>query len=323
MKEIIISENEAGQRFDKYLDKYFKDAPKSFIYKMLRKKNITRNGKKAEGSEKLVSGDIIKMFLADDTIDKFRGNAEITTVKRHIELDIIYEDENIIVVNKPVGMLSQKSEPHDESLNEYIIDYLLSDGKADKDTLRTFKPSICNRLDRNTSGIVLAGVSLKGLQTLSFMLKDRSLQKYYYCIVDGVMRESQKINGYLRKSLSDNHVEIRDKMFDDASYIETYYEPVKDNGRITLLKVKLITGKTHQIRAHLAWIGHGIIGDYKYGNSKVNNYFNKKYGCRSQLLHAGEVVFPDVEGELSYLSGMNLKAGFTKMFYDILKGEFE
>lgn len=323
MKEIIISENEAGQRFDKYLDKYFKDAPKSFIYKMLRKKNITRNGKKAEGSEKLVSGDVIKLFLADDTIEKFRGNVGIITVKRHIELDIIYEDKNILVVNKPVGILSQKSGSQDESLNEYIIDYLLSGGKINEDDLRTFKPSICNRLDRNTSGIVLAGISLKGLQTLSFMLKDRSLQKYYYCIVNGVMKEPHKIDGYLRKNASDNHVEIKDEMFEGASYIETYYEPVKDNGRITLLKVKLITGKTHQIRAHLAWIGHGIIGDYKYGNSKVNDYFNKKYGCRSQLLHAGEVIFPDMEGELSYLSGMNLKAGFTKMFDNILKGEFE
>lgn len=323
MKEIIISENEAGQRFDKYLDKYFKDAPKSFIYKMLRKKNITRNGKKAEGSEKLIKGDVVKMFLSDDTIEKFRGNGNAYTVSKHVKLDIIYEDNNIIAVNKPVGMLSQKSKPDDESLNEYIIDYLISGGKMDKEDLRTFKPSICNRLDRNTGGIVLAGCSLKGTQALSCMLKDRSLQKYYYCIVNGVMKEPQKIDGYLLKSTSDNHVEIRDESFNGASYIETYYEPIKDNGSITLLKVKLITGKTHQIRAHLSWTGHSIIGDYKYGDADSNVYYRKKYGCSSQLLHAGEVIFPDVKGELSYLSGMKLMAGFTKMFDDILKGEFE
>lgn len=323
MKEIIISENEAGQRFDKYLDKYFKDAPKSFIYKMLRKKNITRNGKKATGSEKLAEGDIIKMFLADDTIEKFRGNADVLIVKKHIDLDIIYEDNNVIVVNKPVGMLSQKSEPQDVSLNEYILDYLLSSKKTDMESLRTFKPSVCNRLDRNTSGIVLAGVSLKGVQTLSKILKDRSIHKYYYCIVDGIMKESQVIEGYLKKNVSDNRVLITNNPVEGASYIKTLYEPVKDNGSITLLKVELITGKPHQIRAHLAYIHHGIIGDYKYGSRKINDYYRGKYGCNSQLLHAAEVIFPDIDGELSYLSGMVLKAGLPELFENVLKGEFE
>lgn len=323
MREIIISENEAGQRFDKYLSKYLKDAPKSFLYKMLRKKNIIRNGKKAEGNEKLATGDVIKFFLSEDTIEKFRGNKKEWIVKSPVHLDIIYEDYHIIAVNKPVGMLSQKANSEDESLNEYVINYLIDTGKIKTEELKTFKPSICNRLDRNTSGIVLAGCSLKGSQVLSAMLKDRSLHKYYYCIVDGVMKSPQQVEGYLKKHENENRVEIKEKEFTGASYIKTYYEPIKDNGKVTLLKVELITGKTHQIRSHLAWCGHGIIGDWKYGKRQINDIYKRKYGLTSQLLHAGEVQFPNIEGELSYLSGMHLKAQYTKGFSEILEGEFE
>lgn len=323
MREIIIGENEAGQRFDKYLFKYLKDAPKSFIYKMLRKKNITRNGKKADGSEKLDTGDVVKLFLADDTIEKFKGTVKEFTVKKHIELDIIYEDENILAVNKPSGILSQKSVPEDESLNEYIIDYLLKSGRLTYGDLNTFRPSVCNRLDRNTSGIVLAGCSLKGIQELSAMFKERSIDKYYYCFADGVMKHPHMVEGYLKKSDAGNYVEIKDRPYKGAFYIKTYYEPVKDNGKITFLKVKLITGKTHQIRSHLSFEGHGIIGDYKYGNRKANEYFREKYGVKDQLLHAAQMIFPETEGELSYLAGLNISAELPADFKNILKGEFE
>lgn len=323
MKEIIIGENEAGQRFDKFLFKYLKDAPKSFIYKMLRKKNITRNGKKADGSEKLDAGDVVKLFLADDTVEKFKGSVKKFTVKKNIDLDIIYEDENILAVNKPSGILSQKSVPEDESLNEYIIDYLLKSGRLTYDDLNTFRPSVCNRLDRNTSGIVLAGCSLKGIQELSSMFKERSIDKYYYCFADGVMKHSDMVEGYLKKSDTGNYVEIKDKPYEGSAYIKTYYEPVKDNGKITFLKVKLITGKTHQIRSHLSFTGHGIIGDYKYGNRKANEYFREKYGIKDQLLHAAQMIFPETEGELSYLAGLNITAELPMEFKNILKGEFE
>ena len=150
MQEIIVSANEAGQRFDKLLAKYLNEAPKSFLYKMLRKKNIVLNGKKATGNEKLEVGDSIKLFLADETIEKF-SKVQIQHTKK--KLDVIYEDDHILLINKPAGMLSQKAEAKDESLVEHVISYMLDSGQLTEADLRSFKPSICNRLDRNTSGL--------------------------------------------------------------------------------------------------------------------------------------------------------------------------
>ena len=159
MQEIKITEQEAGQRFDKLLGKYLNKAPKSFLYKMLRKKNITLNGKKASGNEKLAKGDCVKLFLSDETIQKF---SETFSGYTNVSLDILYEDEDIILINKPVGMLSQKAARSDESLVEHLISYLIQSHALTEEDLRTFRPSICNRLDRNTSGIVAAGGRLSG-----------------------------------------------------------------------------------------------------------------------------------------------------------------
>lgn len=182
MQEIIISANEAGQRFDKLLGKYLNEAPKSFIYKMLRKKNIVLNGKKATGNEKLELGDHVKLFLADETIEKF---SKVKIQKTNTRLDILYEDENILLINKPVGMLSQKATKKDESLIEHVISYLLDTNQLEKAALRSFKPSVCNRLDRNTSGLVVAGKSLAGLQKMGALFKERTMKKYYRCLVVG------------------------------------------------------------------------------------------------------------------------------------------
>ncbi len=323
MKELIIGANEEGQRIDKYLEKYFKAAPKSFIYKMLRKKNITHNGKKSAGNEKLAAGDSVKLFLSDETIEKFRGNDVDFSVKKKVDLSIVYEDENIIIVNKPQGMLSQKADNTTDSLNEYIIDYLLDKKAVTKESLKTFRPSVCNRLDRNTSGMVLAGKSLKGSRYLSEILRERTMDKYYYCISKGVMTESKKVEGYLYKDEKKNKVMISKKNMENSSHIITAYEPIKNNGKITVLKVKLITGKTHQIRAHLASCGHAIIGDYKYGDSELNSYYEKKYRCKSQLLHAGIVRFPHTEGEMSYLSGKEFRCEPGNVFKKVLEGEFD
>ncbi len=322
MKSLIVNQNEAGQRLDKFLGKYFNLAGKGFLYKMLRKKNITLNGKKCDGSEKLAPGDEIKLFLSEETIEKF-SQVKVQPVKK-TRLSIVYEDQHIVLINKPSGMLSQKAKDTDESLVEYLIDYLLDSGQLSREQLRSFRPSVCNRLDRNTSGLVAAGKSLAGLQQLSAMFKDRSMHKYYLCVVSGQVREKQLIDGYLKKDERTNQVKIFRQQVEGSLPIRTEYEPLAYRQGFTLLKVTLISGRTHQIRAHLSSIGHPIAGDYKYGNPKVNERVKAEYGVHSQMLHSWMLVFPDMEKPLEDLSQRSFTAAppgvFSRMFPEIIKG---
>lgn len=366
MKQFSVQQNEAGQRLDKLLGKILNKAPKSFIYKMLRKKNITLNGKKADGSEKLSVSDQITLFLSDDTMELFnepRKEVEIDTTKVERNVDVIYEDKHILIVNKPLGVLSQKAEKEDVSMVEYIISYLLQSQQISNEQLNSFKPAICNRLDRNTGGILIAGKSLLGLQEMARLLKERSLNKYYLCIVKGKVDNKKRIEGYLSKDEEKNQVKIYKNQIENTEYICTEYEPIaysknalidetiakeeayirnlkkvswenansnssfnkkeeETEGIYTLLQVKLITGKSHQIRAHLSSIGHPIIGDYKYGDQKINHYFKRKYNLTHQLLHSHRMVFPSIAGELSYLSGKEFVAEVPELFGMIKKDLF-
>lgn len=323
MKEIIIKGNEAGQRFDKYLKKYFSEAPGSFIYKMLRKKNITLNGKKADGSEKLNLGDSVKLFMADDTIEKFRGSVHTkikTTELPKVELDIVYEDENVLFLNKPSGMLSQKAEAKDVSVIEYVTEYLVNTEQITEEELKTFHPAVCNRLDRNTSGLITAGKSLAGLQIMSELFKDRTLKKYYLCIVRGKIEKPQYIKGFLKKDEKTNKVEILKNAFGkNVMPIETEYLPIAWNQEMTLLKVHLITGRTHQIRAHLSSVGHPLLGDYKYGNKKWNDIYKKKYKIEDQMLHAYELMLPEIKKPLDKLSEKTFRAKIPEIFWRLIK----
>lgn len=326
MREIVINHNEAGQRLDKFLGKYLKLAPKAFPYKMMRKKNITLNGKRCDGSERLQKGDRVKFFLAEETIEKF-SQIKVQQVKKK-SLDIIYEDDHVLLINKPAGMLSQKAKDTDESLVEYLIDYLLDSGQLQPEELRGFRPSVCNRLDRNTSGLVAAGKSLAGLQILSEIFKNRSLHKYYLCGVAGHVREKSRIEGILVKDERKNQVKVslfrEEKLRGEGvkgigagSAICTEYEPLVCENGYTLLRVRLITGKTHQIRAHLAFAGHPLVGDYKYGDRAVNEEAARLYGIRSQMLHSYEMVFPPVPEPLSCLSGKSFVAPVPKEFESV------
>lgn len=320
MKEFQIRDNEAGQRFDKYLSKLLRNAPKSFFYKMLRKKNITLNGKKATGNEKLEAGDQVKLFLSDETFDKF--SQQDKAARAVTTLDVFYEDADVLLINKPAGMLSQPDDTKEPSMVEYVIGYLLEKGELTEEDLWTFRPSVCNRLDKNTSGIIAAGKSLVGLQELSELFHDRTVHKEYLCIVKGVLHEKKHIKGYLYKDTKQNKVAIYKQKQKEAQPIETVYEPLDDNGEVTLLKVGLITGRTHQIRAHLASEGHPLAGDTKYGQDAFNRRYREKYQLKHQLLHAFRLSFPDgMEGRLSDLSGKCFRAPLPAQFERIIKEE--
>lgn len=308
MKEFTISPAESGQKTIKYCIKLLPNAGTGFLYKMFRKKNITLNGKKADGTEVLKEKDVLRFFFSDETFEKFSGrtvekttenkqkNSEFTFQKERI----IYEDEHILLYNKPVGLLSQKAAPQDISLNELFLDYVVNSkpvtNAADTDNLfPVSRPSICNRLDRNTSGIVICGKTYQGLRTMNTMIAERKIGKFYHCIVAGRVSEPILLKGYLKKDEKTNKVEIKKQPFEGASYIETEILPVKTGTNASLLEVHLITGKTHQIRSHLAFLGHPIIGDHKYGNAGTNETYKQKYGLKFQLLHAYRLVLNDRE----------------------------
>ena len=293
MQELTITDLEAGQRLNKYMMKYLNQAPSSFIYKMLRKKNITRNGKKASGDEILECGDVIKVFLADETIEKFRV-VQASKQTSGITLQILYQDPDILAVHKPVGVLSQKAQKDDYSINEAILDYCLSMRILTVKQLETFHPSISNRLDRNTSGIILAGISLKGSQTLARILKGHSCEKYYYTIVAGEMKQRIHEKAYIVKDTKKNQSKIQKLENPGASMIETAFTPLCVKNGFTLLQVQLFTGKSHQIRAHLQSLGYPMAGDTKYGNPAVNRKLRERYHLNHQLLHAGRLVLPDI-----------------------------
>lgn len=344
MQLVTIDKNQSGQRLDKFLHKYLPAAGTSFLYKMLRKKNITLNGKKAEGKEILSLGDEVKFFFAEETILKFSGKTTAGNTDNCAEyihayemlsgITVIYEDENVLFLNKPAGILTQKAKEDDMSLNEWMIGYLLENGSISKETLHSFHPSVCNRLDRNTSGLVLCGKSLVGSQELSRLIKDRRIKKFYLTICVGKLDKGADLEGYLVKNHKTNKVTvmnangkksasteaaIKSNKF-EGEYIHTKYKSLSFTKEYTLLEVELITGKTHQIRSHLASIGHPIIGDFKYGDRAVNGQFKERFGLQYQLLHAYRVVFPKLKGALEDLSEKEFIAPCPELFEEICKG---
>lgn len=311
MRTLQVGPREAGQRLDRLLEKYMQLAPKSFIYKMLRKKNIKLNHGRASGSERLEDGDEITLYLSDDTIDGFCRERR-QAVSDRVSLDIVFEDEDILVINKPTGMLSQKADKDDVSLVEYVEGYL-----AEASGTGVFRPGICNRLDRNTSGLVVAGKSVQGLQWMNQLFRQRDLKKYYLCLVYGKVDRETRLKGYLRKDKQRNVVEVLERQTPGAAKIETAYLPLGQaqyqGENYTLLQVHLITGRSHQIRAHLASIGHPIVGDMKYGQK------GKSGLARHQLLHAWrlELGTPDYLPER--YQGCCFEAGLPERFAGILQ----
>ena len=316
MRQLTVHKNDENQRLDKYLKKYLKEAPGSFIYKMLRKKNIVLNGKKADGTEKLIAGDEIKLFFAEETLQKFTGEDTSAPVLQFPQKDlhILFEDEDVLLINKPAGELSQKAEANDVSMNEYALGYLQKTGAITEESLKVFKPSVCNRLDRNTSGILIVAKTYQAAREFGEALQKRSVRKFYRCIVKGEVKKSETIDGYLWKDEKTNKVQIFKEKREGASEIHTAYRPIKCENGLTLLEVHLITGRTHQIRAHLSSIGHSILGDPKYGDKKLSEKWKVKY----QLLHACRLELDGFTGDFAKYNGKIITADVPKAFQKII-----
>lgn len=325
MKQLHITEYEAGQRLDRMLAKVFSQAGKGFLYKMLRKKNIVLNGKRAEGNEALKAGDVITVYFSDETYEKLSAAAkeavpripEQKKERRTQVPDVVYEDKHVLILHKPAGMLSQKAEETDDSLVDFVREYMIQRGELTSERLKTFRPGICNRLDRNTEGLVIAGKTILGLQTMSELLRDRGLDKYYLCVVQGTVDRPMHLKGYLQKDNEKNIVTITKGPEGEA--IETEYVPLAVTKAGTLLEVKLITGKSHQIRAHLASAGHPIAGDVKYGNAEYNRLMRERFGVRHQMLIAYRMVFPELPEEFAGLSKQEVKTELPAVFAHFCK----
>ena len=300
MKEFIIQKNEENQRFDKYLKKLLPNATTSFLYKMMRKKNIVINKKKVEGNEKLKAGDVVSIFLSDETFEKFHVNLEV--LKKEYDtlkalslkgLKIVYEDSEMIIADKPYNMLSQKASEKDLSANEHLLGYMINKGDLSFEEYQTFKPSVVNRLDRNTTGLILFGKTLHALQELGEGIRERNIDKFYRAVVAGELKEELNLKGYLLKDEKSNKVSFHKEQVEGSYYIETGVKPIKTSNGLTLVEIHLITGKTHQIRLHLSTIGHPILGDMKYGNDNINKKYYESHKVNHQLLHAYRLEFPN------------------------------
>ncbi len=308
MRELIVTKKEEGMVLSKYLQKTFEKMPSSILYKLFRKKYFEVGDKKAKGNEILKVGDKIKVFLSDDTYNKFLKERDaveyddrIISVKQ-IRDRIIYEDDNIIVYNKEIGLLSQSDNSKNLSVNSILNDYISS-----KRVEAGFTPSIVNRLDRNTSGLIIFAKTYLAAKEISLMIKKRLIDKRYLAIVNGVMEKDHDIlTQLLKKDENNNKVYIKDykgKEEDNYTKVSLEYKAIKKYKDRSILDIKLITGKSHQIRAQLAHIGHPLIGDKKYMPIEMYRENVKKYGAKTQKLLCYKIKFGSFEDErLTYLN---------------------
>lgn len=322
MREITVDKNESEQRLDRFLKKYLGEATQGFIYKMIRKKNIKVNNSKVKPETTIFEGDIIQLYLSDETIEKF------ITKEREIKSDlipnIIYEDKNIILINKPAGILSHGAKgDFEENIVDSMISYLIQKGEYAPRVEKTFTPSICNRLDRNTSGIIIGAKNYQALKDMNKAIKNGKVRKFYKTIVKGTIKEEFTNTAHLLKDEDKNKVEIRSKNFEGSKEITTVVKPIKSRNGYSLLEIELITGRTHQIRGHLASLGYPVIGDRKYGDKKINKRFKDEYSLDNQWLHGYRVELNGLENEMEYLNGKEFTSMVSGKIGEIERDLFE
>ena len=306
MKEFTIKKNDAGQRLDKFLTKAVKGLPMSLMYKYIRTKKIKVNRARTEQKYVLQEGDIVQLFIKDEFFDSpERDDSALASIKP--KLTVVYEDENIILVNKRPGVLvHEDDEARDNTLIMHIKAYLYQKGEYDPENEQSFAPALCNRIDRNTGGIVIGAKNAEALRVMNEKIKNDEISKFYYCAVHGKMpKKADTLTGFLLKDSDKNQVKIFDRQVKGSKNIITKYKVVSEKNGNSLLEIELVTGRTHQIRAHLSYIGHPLLGDGKYGVNKDDRAKGYKY----QALYAYRLRFDfnDDSGALGYLRGKEVK----------------
>ncbi|MFA6941940.1 MAG: RluA family pseudouridine synthase [Clostridiaceae bacterium] len=312
---ITIGPNEKGQSIDKFLKKWLKDVPLSAIFRAIRKGDIRVNGKKIKDKYILEDGDAIEAkYIKSENKKEF--------IRIDQKLKITYEDDNILVVEKKPGILVHKGEKIEETLTDQVLSYLFDKGDYQPEKEATFSPSPCNRLDRNTSGLVIFAKNYQALINLNQMIRDRKIEKYYMALIKGKLKDGL-YEGYIKKDERINKSVVIKEEEEGAKNISMNIKTETTCGSFSLIEIELMTGRSHQIRAHLNSLGHAIIGDPKYGDKEINNYFNNKYSLEYQYLYAYKLIFRDCPDYLSYLNNETILESIPPIYKRIKKEVFK
>ncbi len=321
MRAFTVNENDEGQRLDKFISKVVRGMPPSLMYKYIRKKRIKVNGKRTEEKYRLLLGDMVELYIPDEFFSVSAGTSEYR--RACSDLDVVYEDKNLLLVNKRPGVLvhtgdegdpSRSPEAERETLIFRIKSYLVSTGEYSPEDENSFSPALCNRIDRNTGGIVVAAKNAVALRAVNEAIRDREIHKYYLCAAHGIpTRREDTLHGYLVKNHKTNMVSVSKSPVRGAKEIVTGYRVIAENRRedLALLEISLLTGRTHQIRAHMASIGHPLLGDGKYG---INGE-DRKRGYKCQALCSYAVEFASHNKDLEYMYGRKLTVDPNSVFF--------
>lgn len=317
MRQISVREEESGQRLDKFLRRYLPAAPVNLLYKMLRRKNITVNQKKTDGSYILQNGDRIEIYFSEETFSAFQqtGSAALqSTEGSAVSGRVVYESEQVLLLNKPAGWLSQKSGVSDVSAAEKVTAYLLDTGKKTPEDLLLYRPGPANRLDRNTSGMMVFPLSLAAAREISELFRNRTVDKKYLALVRGEWKEEKHLRAWIERDGAGNRSAVFEEKRDGREPVELHIRPLQIVNRFSLLLVTLLTGKTHQIRAQLQNAGYPLVGDPKYGTIEHAD----RALLKRQFLHAWKLTFPEMKGLLQDVSGRTFTAPLPQDLAELL-----
>ncbi|MCB2291285.1 RluA family pseudouridine synthase [Clostridium sp. CS001] len=314
---IEIGANEAGQRTDKFMRKVLGDVPLSRIYKAFRKGDIRVNGNKINEKHSLVEGDIVETKYITSDVKK----EEFKRIEN--KLKITFEDSNILMVEKWPGVLVHADQKDgDPTLTDYVLSYLFDKGDYRPENEITFTPAPCNRLDRNTSGIVMFGKNFQALKALNEMIRERNVEKFYMALVRGRIKDGI-YEGYIHKNEDANISQVYNVEMPDTKKIAMEVKNIESCGTFSLIDINLLTGRSHQLRAHLSQLGHAIVGDAKYGDKKINSFFTNKYGLNYQYLYAYKATFKNCPEELAYMENKTVAESLPPVFKKIKKDVFK